>query len=81
MGSWIQVNASEYRIIEVDDLPENLEWMLVDEPDAVTFVVKRGCWSARVAAGGWAAYRRVMRDRGVPVDPQLSMPRAYLRAV
>jgi hypothetical protein len=72
------MNASEYRIVEVDDLPEDLEWLLIDEPDAVTFVVRRGCWSARLAAGGWAAYRKVMHQREKPSQPE---QRRWLYAV
>lgn len=71
------VNALEYRIREVDEIPDGLDWLLIDEPWRVTFVVKRTSWNAEVVAQGWAAYRKVMRRRE---DPALPPPR-WLRAV
>lgn len=67
------MNCSEYRIVEVDDLPGEHEWMLIDEPKAVTFVVVRGHMTPAVVADGWAAYRSVMRNRGTPYWPKLSL--------
>lgn len=65
------MDCQAYRIVEVDDIPGGHEWMLIDQPYEVAFVVKRGCWSARVVAEGWAAYRKVMRKRGRPSRPLL----------
>lgn len=72
-----RVNCAEYNLVEVDELPGGLEWMLIDEPFAVTLAVKRGCWSAQLAADAWAAYRKVIRQRETPAGPR----GRWLRAV
>jgi hypothetical protein len=38
------MDCREYQIVEVaeDALPAEQDWMLIDEPDRVVFVVKRG---------------------------------------
>jgi hypothetical protein len=69
------MNYIEYTVIEVEDLPGEHEWMMLEEPFRVTFAVKRGCWRPSVIAEGWAAYRHIMR--GTPTRPPLySVPRA-----
>lgn len=63
------MESHEYLVVEVaeTDLPADHDWMLIEEPGRVTFVVKRGKWSPKVCAEGWAAYRRlIMRGRGRP---------------
>jgi hypothetical protein len=71
------MNRSEYVVIEVDegDLPEGHDWILIDEPHRVTFAYARGRLSPQALADGWAAYRRVMRQRMKPT------PSRHLRAV
>lgn len=73
------MNCSEYNLIEVDEIPGEHEWVLIDQDFAVTLVVQRGCWSAQLAVDAWAAYRRVMRSRGF--GPAPTTPPRHLYAV
>jgi hypothetical protein len=73
------MNCSEYAILEVneDALPAGHDWILIDEPFRVTFVYVRGRLTAQVLADGWAAYRKVIRDRTERTTPSIPAPRVY----
>lgn len=60
------MDCEEYTIVEVDDLPADHDWMLIDEPQRVTVVFRRGRITATACAEAWAAYRSVMRRRHTP---------------
>jgi hypothetical protein len=62
------MNCSEYLVVEVavGDLPAGTAWVLMDEADRVTFAYIRDLMTADEMAAGWAAYRKVMRERTPP---------------